>query len=319
MSLCNGRSAHPISRVFSAYIHLVVGYDVFLCYRGVRYPISIRIAICMLASNFRLIRCRHPHHHHPLILVHFILRAIGAHTITNFSFNVDVVDPNSTVETPMDPNNDMGGEGAAAREELRAQVGCEELIGSVTADDVYSALSGAVTRLGLQNVDLTPLRAFADAYDETLVALRNAVDKYCTTTGATAHSDAVAYALTAQIELVEKWIRDILNNGLNTSKKGIIIDLAVDNHSRVRFQLYNSASTYFKYKGLDPAQRVPLPPAIEMMIKVCFPGGGVATFTGFLSKIVGELQDDYEQRNKEDTSSSEGEKEGRNPSKRLKN
>ena len=115
----------------------------------------------MLASNFRLIRCRHPHHHHPLILVHFILRAIGAHTITNFSFNVDVVDPNSTVETHMDPNNDMGGEGAAAREELRAQVGCEELIGSVTADDVYSALSGAVTRLGLQNVDLTPLRAFA--------------------------------------------------------------------------------------------------------------------------------------------------------------
>ena len=125
------------------------------------------------------------------------------------------------------------------------------LIEAVTADEVYLLLSGAVTRLGLHNIDLAPLRAFADAYDETLEALRVAVNRYCTSTGVTVHSDAVTHTLTAQIELVEKWIRDVLNNGLNKSKKGILIDLAANNHSRVRFQLYNVASTYFKYKGLD--------------------------------------------------------------------
>ena len=252
---------------------------------------------------------------HYLPTLPFRLNDPQARTIRKSTTQVDSVDAHVTTDTHMDPSNDMGGAGAAAREELRAHAGLEGLSETVTPDEVYLLLSSAVTRFGLPNVDLTPLRAFADAYDDTLEALKAAVDKYCTATGAMAHSDAVGHTIPTQIELAVNWISDVLMNGLPKSKKGVIKDLALTNHGSVRYHLYAVASTHFKYKGLEPRQRVPLPPAIEMLIKVCFPGGGVATFTGFLSKIVGELEDDYNQRNIEDESSSEGEGER----KRMKN
>ena len=62
----------------------------------------------------------------------FSRRALRAQTITLFSLKVDVVDAHATIQTRMDPSNDMGAAGAAKREELCVQVGCKEWVKSFT-------------------------------------------------------------------------------------------------------------------------------------------------------------------------------------------
>ena len=80
------------------------------------------MVIYVLAPSFRSMRYRDPHHHHPLYFGSFPPRA---QTITLFSFNVDTVGAHAVFVTHMDPSNDMGGAGAAARDDLRAQAGRE--------------------------------------------------------------------------------------------------------------------------------------------------------------------------------------------------
>jgi hypothetical protein len=97
--------------------------------------------------------------------------------------------------------------------------------------------------------------------------------------------DAVVSALTPLLSPAT-WPR-----GLKTINLGALAD-----HGKVRFYVYGELSRFFRYKGMNEPQRVPLPILAEVLVKACFPGMGAASFTCFVPSVIEGLQTDRDKR-----------------------